>query len=138
MMLGSALIQHIFTLPAPLRPCFSEKKKKIYQVHLAWEFESCPNRFFEIPRTVNTAFHHVLPAVSWGSLHVRPLLPEHEQLSCLQSNYRTRLCLQKLPQPAGLDRASRRLLAEAVLSSRSSRMANWHSGETRNPRAGCL
>ena len=76
---------------------------------------------------------------SLGVLAVSGLsCPEHEQLSYLQSNYRTRLCLQKLPQPSGLDRASRRLLAEAVLSSRSSRVANWHSGETRNPRSGCL
>ena len=71
-------------------------------MHLAWEAESFPTRFFEIPWAVNTAFHHVLPAVSWGSRRVRTLLPEHEQLSCLQSNYGRRLCLQKLSQPAGL------------------------------------
>lgn len=96
-------------------------------MYLACEVESLPTRFPEIPRAVNTGS----TTSSQQSRGVRMLLPENEQLTCLQSNYRTRLCFQKLPQPAGLtDHLAH--CTEAALPSRSSGVASWHAASGRD------
>lgn len=95
--------------------------------------------FLRFLGTVNTGSHHVLPAVSWGSRPVRAALPECKQLSCLQSNDRTLLFFQKLPQPAGLMEPFTNCSKGCItFPKQPSRHHTLHLGETRDPRAECL
>lgn len=95
--------------------------------------------FLRFLGTVNTGSHHVLPAVSWGSRPVRAALPECTQLSCLQSNDRTLLFFQKLPEPAGPMEQFTNCSKGCMLSPKQqSPHHTGHLGETRDLRAVCL
>lgn len=138
-MLGSLLVKCIFTLTAPshlsffffLLTCLAHLKPVSVKHFITG--------FLRFLGTVNTGSHHALPEVSWGSRPVRAALPECKQLSCLQSNDRTLLFFQKLPQPAGpMEQFTNCSKGCILFPKQQSPHHTRHLGETRDPRAVCL
>lgn len=109
-----------FFIPPSL--CFLKKKKNLSSVSSTGRFNQSPYRFSEI-LWCNTP--PCSPAVSWGSRHVRTLLPWTWATVCsVKSNYRTTL----LAEAATTHRNDRYLttLAETGLSGSCGGAANWH------------